>query len=214
MSRTTAPLLSFGASGAIAKTQVYAEWKGRPYARRYVIPANPRTTEQQSTRNVFGWLQKALAYYPAAALAAWEMKAANNRITANNQWIKDNLAALRDETDLDNLVMSPAAGGGVSAAGFTITPGNDQVELTLAAPPLPTGWTIVQAHFAAVRDQDPHSGALFAVSYAFDASAPYTQTIGSLASAADYQVAGWFEYLTDAGKTVYGPNSRGQALTT
>lgn len=214
MSRTTAPLLSFDASGQIAKTQVYASWKGRSYARRYVIPSNPKSTAQTETRTVFAWLQRALSYYPAAALAAWELKASNNRITANNQWIKDNLSVLREETDLDLLVMSPAAGGGVAAAGFTITPGNDQVQLVLAAPPLPTGWTIVQAHFAAVRDQDPHTGSLYAVSYAFDAAAPYDQTITGLASAQTYQVAGWFEYLTDTGKTVYGPNSRGQALTT
>lgn len=214
MSRTTAPLLSFDASGQIAKTQVYASWKGRAYARRYVVPSNPRSSEQTLTRNVFRWLQQAFAYYPTAALAAWELKAENNRITANNQWIKDNLSVLREETDLNNLVMSPAAGGGVAAASFTPTPGNDQVQLVLGAPALPTGWTIIAAHFAAVEDQDPQTETFYQVFYATDVTPAYDVTITGLKSAVTYQVAGWFEYLTDTGKTVYGPNSRDTALTT
>jgi len=166
MARTTAPLLSFDAAGQIGKTQVYASWKGRAYARRYVIPSNPKSTEQTLTRTTFSWLQHAFAYFPTAAVAAWELKASNNRITANNQWIKDNLALLREETDLNQLVMSPAAGGGVPAGAFTVTPGNDQLQLVLAAPSLPTGWSIVKAHFAVIEDQDPQTETFYTVSYA------------------------------------------------
>lgn len=214
MSRTTAPLLSFDARGQIAKTQVYSSWKGRSYARRYVIPANPQSAGQTLTRNAFKWLQSIYPFFPAAATAAWALKARNSRLTEQNQWIKDNLANIRSEVDLDALTISPAAGGGIAAASFTITPGNDQVQLVLGAPGLPTGWTITAAHFAAIRDQDPQSAALYTVSYATDVAAPYDQTITGLASAVTYQVAGWFEYLTDNGNTVYGVNSRGTALTT
>jgi len=214
MARTTAPLLSFDAAGQIGKTQVYASWKGRAYARRYVIPSNPKSTEQTLTRTTFSWLQHAFAYFPTAAVAAWELKASNNRITANNQWIKDNLALLREETDLNQLVMSPAAGGGVPAGAFTVTPGNDQLQLVLAAPSLPTGWSIVKAHFAVIEDQDPQTETFYTVSYAEDASAAYDQTITSLKSAVLYQCAGWFSYLTDTGKTVYGANQRTTGLTT
>lgn len=51
MSKTTAPLLSIGASGQFAKTLVAATWKGVPYMRRYVVPANPNTAGQQAQRN-------------------------------------------------------------------------------------------------------------------------------------------------------------------
>ncbi|GAI68425.1 unnamed protein product [marine sediment metagenome] len=50
MAKLKAPLLSFGASGAIAKAVVYFPWKGLNVAREYVIPANPRTALQTTQR--------------------------------------------------------------------------------------------------------------------------------------------------------------------
>jgi len=43
MSKLTGPLLSFGARGQIGKAMVTSTWKGVPYARQYVVPANPQT---------------------------------------------------------------------------------------------------------------------------------------------------------------------------
>ena len=50
MAKLKAPLLSFGASGAIAKAVVYFPWKGLNVAREYVIPSNPKTTLQTTQR--------------------------------------------------------------------------------------------------------------------------------------------------------------------
>jgi len=72
MAKTTAPLLSFGASGQIAQTQVYSKWKGRAYVRRYTVPANPNTTEQQLTRSVFSFLQSVYKFATPDFTAAWE----------------------------------------------------------------------------------------------------------------------------------------------
>lgn len=58
MAKLKAPLLSFGASGAIAKAVVYFPWKGLNCAREYVIPANPKTTAQNTQR---GYLTDAVA---------------------------------------------------------------------------------------------------------------------------------------------------------
>ncbi len=57
MAKLKAPLLSFGASGAIAKAIVYFPWKGLNVAREYVIPANPKTTLQTTQR---GYLSAAV----------------------------------------------------------------------------------------------------------------------------------------------------------
>ncbi len=57
MAKLKAPLLSFGASGAIAKAIVYFGWKGLNVAREYVIPANPKTTLQVTQR---GYLSAAV----------------------------------------------------------------------------------------------------------------------------------------------------------
>ncbi|GAI80781.1 unnamed protein product, partial [marine sediment metagenome] len=63
MAKLKAPLLSFGASGAIAKAVVYFPWKGLNVAREYVIPANPKTTLQTTQR---GYLSAAVDAIHAA----------------------------------------------------------------------------------------------------------------------------------------------------
>jgi len=50
MAKLKAPLLSLGASGAIAKAIVFFPWKGLNCAREYVVPANPQTTPQNTQR--------------------------------------------------------------------------------------------------------------------------------------------------------------------
>ena len=40
-------------SGQAGKAGVFAKWKGRQYRRKYVIPANPKTTMQMVVRGYF-----------------------------------------------------------------------------------------------------------------------------------------------------------------
>lgn len=206
MARTVAPLLSFSASGQIAKTQVYSRWKGRPYVRRYAIPANPNTVAQQATRSTFAWLNGIWRYYPTAARSAWALYAVSRQFTDRNAFIKQNLADLIGQADLTNLTISPSALSGLAAAGMVLTAGTDKITVALTAPALPTGWTITSAHAAAIPDQDPQTGTDFEVGYAFDASAPYSFDITGLTTGDDYLVGGWFEFLRDDGKTAYGPS--------
>jgi len=98
MAKLKAPLLSFGASGAIAKAIVYFGWKGLNVAREYVIPANPRTAGQTTQR---GYLTAAVALvhtcqaYPVrplneadnSALALWGSTYPTPR-TWFNQFVK------------------------------------------------------------------------------------------------------------------------------
>ena len=53
MAKLTAPLFSLKASGQLAKTLVYMNWKGIEDVRQYVIPANPKTAGQQTQRGYF-----------------------------------------------------------------------------------------------------------------------------------------------------------------
>lgn len=50
MAKLRAPLFSFGASGKLANSLVYFGWKGLSVVRSYVIPANPKTTNQLTVR--------------------------------------------------------------------------------------------------------------------------------------------------------------------
>lgn len=59
MAKVKSPLLSLSASGSIAKTITFANWKGNAYVRELVIPANPRTAGQLEQRVIHGSLAKA-----------------------------------------------------------------------------------------------------------------------------------------------------------
>jgi len=204
MATTTAPLLSFGASGAIAKTQVYASWKGRPYARRYVIPSNPNTAEQQLTRSVFAWLNNVWKFIPSGAIDAWVLYGRNSRFTDRNGFIKKNLSNLREEADLDNFIFSPSAGGGLAAASSVSTGGALQITIVPVAPTLPTGWTISRAVAAVIKQQDPNTGTLYQVSSGEDATSAYSIVITGLTAATTYVTGVWFEYIKPDGSFAYG----------
>lgn len=63
MAKVTAPLMSFTASGAIAKALVFFPWKGINAVRQYVIPTNPDTDPQRIQR---GYLRELVAAIHAA----------------------------------------------------------------------------------------------------------------------------------------------------
>src|SRR5690606_27546113 len=87
MGKTTAPLLSFDASGTLAKTVVYSRWRGISYARRHVIPANPRTIPQQFNRLAFATLREMWKVAPPAAQAPWDAFATGRPFTGMNAFI-------------------------------------------------------------------------------------------------------------------------------
>jgi len=58
LAKLKAPLMSLGASGALGKALVFFGWKGLDVVREYVIPANPKTTAQNTQR---GYLTAAVA---------------------------------------------------------------------------------------------------------------------------------------------------------
>ncbi len=53
MAKLKAPLFSFEARGALAKTVVHFPWKGLNVVREYVTPANPRSPAQMAQRSKF-----------------------------------------------------------------------------------------------------------------------------------------------------------------
>lgn len=215
MSRVTAPLLSFSASGQLAKTMVYAEWKGIPYLRRYVIPANPQSAEQTKTRNAFAWLNNVWRIAPADFLAPWNAAAAGRPVTGRNLIVQHNIPLLRDETVATGMVMSPGAKAGL-AATVTITPGDDQLTFSANAPdPLPSGWSVVKLVGVAVKQQNPQSGTDYEITAVSDASDPYSVVMSGLASATAYVAAGWFVYQRSGLATdlAYG-YATGEVVTT
>jgi hypothetical protein len=51
MAKVSGPLMSMDARGKFGNTLVFSGWKGRPTVRQLVTPSNPKTTDQQKSRN-------------------------------------------------------------------------------------------------------------------------------------------------------------------
>jgi len=206
VAKVTAPLLSFGATGQVAKSQVYSTWKGRAYVRRHVVPSNPQTAEQSLTRNAFSWLQQVYKFAPAEITDAWDAYINGRVMTGRNAFTKQNLPTLRPAVDLSAFVMSPGALGGMPPATFTVTPGNDQLTLALTLPTnIPTGWVSPLAVFAVIKDQDPQSAAEYTITAMTDAADPYSQIFAGLAEVL-YQCFAFIRWTRPDGRYAYSPS--------
>lgn len=51
MAKVTGPLMSMDARGGFAGSMVFSGWKGRNTVRQLVIPANPKSANQETSRN-------------------------------------------------------------------------------------------------------------------------------------------------------------------
>ena len=216
MAVVSAPLLSFGASGQIAKSMVFASWKGRPYVRRHTVPANPRSTDQTTTRDTFSWVNNVWKVAPEDFRSAWTAAARGQVMTDRNLFIKNNLPILRPLAALTGIIMSPGAKGGL-VGDITVTPGNDQITVAGVPPdPLPAGWSVLRMIAAVIRDQDPQSGTLYDIAVMDDAVSAYSVIFTGLASAQTYFAGAWFEYQKSAlaSDLAYGPSIGVSALTT
>ena len=96
MAKVTGPLFSLSASGQIAKTLVYGDWKGIDVVRKYVIPANPNTAGQQTQRGYFSaavedWHTDGLS---AIDVVAWNLYALAQKVAASgfNMFVKLKIA--------------------------------------------------------------------------------------------------------------------------
>lgn len=215
MARLTGPLMSLGASGTIAQTLTYADWKGIPYARTRVIPSNPRSTSQTQTRESFAYLQDLYKFFPSIAREPWIAAVRGIPMTAQNMLLSKNVSALRLDTDLNALVLSPGAAGGIPPTDIVVTPGNDQLSVAVTAPAPPSGWTLVAAQGVVVFDQDPHDPLNANTPVAQeDLTSTYTLVFTGLASAALYQVGVWLKWTTPNQSTAYSIALRDTGLTT
>jgi hypothetical protein len=196
MAVLTGPLMSLGASGTIAQTLTYGTWKGIPYARTRVIPANPQSAEQTKTREVFRYLGDLYKYFDAIAREPWIASVKGIPMTPQNMIARKNISLLRDAIDLDDLVLSPGAAGGPPPTGIIITPGSGSLSVAVSVPGVPTGWTLTSAQGVAVRDQDPHDILVGTPVSAEDLTSTYTLVFNGLTGSEIYQVGVWLKWMT------------------
>lgn len=193
MAKVTGPILSLSARGQIGKTQVYAQWRGVPYARAFVVPGNPNTVLQQETRNTFRTLQEVFKVLSAEAQGVWLESIKGRALTARNQHVKTNLASLKGATNMQQYLASPGVGGGPPISTVILTPGVGQVTVAITPGSLPTGWTITRAVALAFKDQNPALTFASTPVSGVDLTSPYSIVLTGLTAGLTV-VSAWVEF--------------------
>ena len=88
MAKVTGPLLSLEASGTVGDALTFSRWVGRPYVRRYTVPSNPQTLNQETHRNRFSAI---------GTITTWASR--NTQFFGTNT--EDNQALIKAKTPAD-----------------------------------------------------------------------------------------------------------------
>lgn len=216
MAKVQGPLLSMGAAGQIGNSQVYAKWKGIQYARRYVVPANPNTTGQKLTRDVFRAADQQWKYMGALARAPWIAAVKGRPMVARNLLMKEEIPVIRDETNISKWVFSPGNLGGIAPTSVTVAAGGTAgtISVTVVAPAPPVGWTLTKVIAAAILNRAPNAlpDVQDLETSANDASAPLVLT--GATTGEEYVAGAWLQWTRDDGMLVYGRSISGTATPT
>lgn len=214
MAKPRAPLLSFGASGSIGNTLTYASWRGVDYVREKVIPENPQSLEQTITRSLFGWLSDLWKLYPTLAQAPWDAYASGRKFTDRNQLIGQNVTAMRGDVNLDNIIFSPGARGGLAPEAIASAAGVALITVTITAPAAPPNWTLQAVVAACIKDQDPQTESLMVTVAAEDAAAPFDTVVLTGLDTVLYRVGAWTRWVKPDGRIAYGASLTDTATPT
>lgn len=213
MAKTTAPLLSFGASGSLAKTMVASKWKGRPYMRQHVVPANPNSTAQQSTRLAFSFASNVWKSMGSIGVAPWDRFATGQVLTGRNAMTGKFVSFVRGEADLALMQFSPGAKGGIAPSDITLTPAAGQITVDFTNPAPPTGWTLTAAQAVIIIDQDYLTPVTYLTAEDEDTVTKNQIVFAGLDAATDYVVGGWLKWAKPDGSVAYGASITKQATT-
>ncbi len=214
MAKTTAPLLSLGAAGTVGGVMTFATWRGIGYVRQRVIPANPRSTAQVLTRDIF--TNMGLRWKTGGTLmrAPWDRFATGQKFVGRNAYMGQNLAAMRGEADMDAYIGSPGAKGGLPPVSLVLTTvASLGLEAVIVGPTPPTGWTLTSAIATAFIEQTPEATVTDAIQEIEDVSSPYSCDITGL-TATTYQVSAWLKWAKPDGSIAYGASLQDSILVT
>lgn len=198
MAKNIAPLFGFDGAGQLGRSLVYSRWRGVNYTRRYVIPANPRTTRQVAVRDAFQMLGDIWKFSSVWMTDPWNLFATGQKFTGKNAFMSANIGryklqapAYAPVTSIAGLIVSPGARGGMPPTAVVPTPSTASVSFAVSLPAVPPGWSIVNSVAIVIPDQapsDPFPGAIFTNE---EESTPETNVVSGLTTETDY-VSGVF----------------------
>jgi hypothetical protein len=214
MAKVKGPLLSLSASGAIAKSVVFADWRGVKYAREHIVPANPRSTGQTLTRNTFQYGDDQFKRMLTLAQSVWTAASQGKPFTARNKFIQQFVSNLRGDADMTDYVASPGVNGGLPLLDFTAVSGglSGEIDVTADVPPEPVGWTHDALIYTAFLDRAANVQMTDFMEEVEDLAAAWAAgpppqssvTLTGLTAAADYAVSAFLRSTRADGVTAYG----------
>lgn len=142
MVKLAAPCLSLGASGSLGGALVFSTWKGRPYVRELVKPANPRSGGQVGVRSMFKCLSQIWASLTAGNQATWEDRAADKVISPFNAFVGYNMARWRNFLGVTKEDPATAAGTNAVWAAGSATAGVRQITISKAITTANDAWLL------------------------------------------------------------------------
>lgn len=214
MATTTAPLLSFDARGKIADAMVFADWRGVSYVRRYVIPANPKTTAQVLTRDIFANLEVRWKQGGPLMRSPWDRFAVGQKFVGRNSYLGKNIAATRGDVNMANYIGSPGAKGGLAPTSLALTTvAAGGIEAVVVAPAAPTGWTLTSAVCTFLKDQTPEATVTDVIVEGEDLTAPFSIDVTGL-DTVTYFVQAWLKWAKPDASVAYGASIVDSILVT
>lgn len=142
MVKLTAPMFSLGASGTIGKAVTFAGWKGRPYARERVIPANPKTVLQVAMRAMLKFLSQAWVDVGTTPQGTWDERAKQGNYSPFNAYVGANMARWRQFLPPSQTDPAPATGTPPVATLDTATGGENHITLAFTITTLNDVWGV------------------------------------------------------------------------
>ncbi len=143
MVKVQAPALSLEASGSIGGAMVFSKWKGRPYVRALVKPANPKSGGQVGVRSMFKFLAQQWQNLVAGDQASWEVRADQKIISPFNAFCGFNQKRYRNflaPATLD----PPATADTPATIGTTVaTAGVRSITVDMPVTTAADGWGIM-----------------------------------------------------------------------
>ena len=140
MVKVAAPMLSLEASGTIANSMTFSKWKGRPYVRTRVTPANPRTPKQMGIRAVMAFLARQWANLTDAQQSTWEEKAKQTNVSPFNAFAGTNAFEWRNGHYPSKTYPAARSSSAPSAPTVSVTGGQRQVAISITKTTTPPSW--------------------------------------------------------------------------
>lgn len=143
MVKVNGPMFSLSASGTLADAVTFAHWKGRPYVRERVIPANPKSGAQVGRRAMFRFLTQAWNALSDADKATYQDLADQLVASPFNAFISYNMQLWHNFLTPTQDIARAQAGSGSDNVLTAAVWEENRIKMSIAGTALAEAWGII-----------------------------------------------------------------------